>query len=66
MATPRTDTSNGQHPTPTYPKIYRRISGIFVAAFFAFVVARLDSSKYPFDPSRFVAASTGYHFSVYY
>jgi hypothetical protein len=42
-----------------------RISGIFVAAFFAFVVTLLDSSKYPFDSARF-AASTGYHFSIYY
>ena len=62
---PRTNGSNGQHSTPTYPKIYRRISGIFVAAFFAFVVACLDSSKFPFDSSQF-AASIGYHFSMYY
>ena len=54
-----------QQQSAFYPKIYRRISGIFVAAFFAFVVACLDSSKYRFDSSRF-AASTGHHFSIFY
>jgi len=54
-----------QQRSAFYPKIYRRMSGIFVAAFFAFVVTLLDSSKYTFDSARF-AASTGYHFSIYY